>query len=330
MKKVSVIIPTYNSEKTISETLISVRNQTYTNIECIIVDDNSSDKTLKSINDIIGNDPRFKIIHNLKNKGGAKARNQGLRKAKGEFIMFLDSDDLIKNDCIEKRVSFFNNNLDYIVFPNFERFKNKIGDIKNNSILNSKHQKCPLQEFLVHKLPLPWNISSVLWSKDAIDKLGGFNENYRRMQDVELHTRALIVRLKYKLIWNSPDFFYRETVDDERIKEKRNFFYNASIVYIKEILTFTTKYNPNLVLYVKKELRKFLIEILTTTLISKQFSKKQTQEILWVGFKYKLISYRKHKILQSFLTNRITYSIFQMPIIRNIIFHSSKLIINRS
>ena len=104
MKKVSVIIPVYNSEKYIKECIDSVLNQTYKNLEVIIVNDNSTDSSMSVIKSY--KDKRIKIINSKKNCGVSLSRNKGVNAATGDFICFLDSDDYWVIDKIEKQVKF--------------------------------------------------------------------------------------------------------------------------------------------------------------------------------------------------------------------------------
>lgn len=100
MELVSVIVPCYNSENTILETLLSIREQSITNFECIIIDDFSTDGTRKIINSFISNDKRFKLILLEDNHGVSYARNIGLKKAKGRYLSFLDADDMWQKDFL--------------------------------------------------------------------------------------------------------------------------------------------------------------------------------------------------------------------------------------
>lgn len=104
---VSVIIPAYNSEKYISEAVESVINQTYKNIELIIVNDGSTDKTLDIVNEFSKKDSRVVIV-NKENGGVSSARNLGFEIAKGDYIALLDSDDVCSEDRIEKQVHEMN------------------------------------------------------------------------------------------------------------------------------------------------------------------------------------------------------------------------------
>lgn len=103
---VSIITPSFNSEKFIAETIASVQNQTHQNWEMIIVDDCSSDKTVEIIEKNIKSEPRIRLIILNQNSGAGIARNTALKEAKGRFIAFLDADDLWKPEKLEKQVKF--------------------------------------------------------------------------------------------------------------------------------------------------------------------------------------------------------------------------------
>ena len=98
-KKVSVIVPIYNVEKYIGKCVDSIRNQDYPNIEIILVDDGSPDKSPQIIDEMASNDDRIKVI-NEKNGGVSSARNRGIAAATGEYIMFVDGDDWVDDDYV--------------------------------------------------------------------------------------------------------------------------------------------------------------------------------------------------------------------------------------
>lgn len=119
--KISAIIITYNSEKLISKALSSVQNQRMTDIEILIIDDNSLDNSFKIIEKYRYNDKRIKIIRNKKNKGALYSRSIGVFNSKSKYVIHLDSDDLFINDnlfnlCYEE---VKNNNLDILEFSGF-------------------------------------------------------------------------------------------------------------------------------------------------------------------------------------------------------------------
>lgn len=105
---VSIIMPSYNTEKYIRDSIDSVIAQTYTNWELIIIDDCSPDNS----NEIIESykDPRIRLLKNERNSGAAVSRNYGLREAKGKYIAFIDSDDTWVKDKLEKQIKFIEDN----------------------------------------------------------------------------------------------------------------------------------------------------------------------------------------------------------------------------
>ena len=115
---VSIIMPSYNTAKFISETIDSVLTQTYTNWELIIVDDCSTDNTDEVVKSFLSDD-RIKYIKNEKNSGAAFSRNRALREAKGKWIAFLDSDDLWLPEKLEKQISFMKKNDYHFSYTNY-------------------------------------------------------------------------------------------------------------------------------------------------------------------------------------------------------------------
>jgi len=101
-KLITVIIPCYNIEKYVEKCIESIERQTYKNIEIIAVDDGSKDKTVEILNSLQKKYSNIKVFKNNKNKGAAYARNFAIKKAKGEYIGFVDSDDYITEDYYEK------------------------------------------------------------------------------------------------------------------------------------------------------------------------------------------------------------------------------------
>lgn len=110
MDLVSIITPTYNSEKYIKETINSVLSQTYQNWEMIIVDDCSTDNTVRIIEEEMEKNSRIRFIQLQENQGAAVARNTAINYANGRYIAFLDSDDLWEMNKLEVQVSFMNMN----------------------------------------------------------------------------------------------------------------------------------------------------------------------------------------------------------------------------
>ena len=104
--KVSIIMPSFNSEKYVLDAIISVQNQTYKNWEMIIVDDCSNDNTINIISEVIANDNRIKLYRQERNLGAGAARTRALGLINGRFIAYLDADDIWYPDKLSKQISF--------------------------------------------------------------------------------------------------------------------------------------------------------------------------------------------------------------------------------
>lgn len=113
-EKVSIIVPVYKSEAYLSRCLDSILNQTYTNIEVILVDDGSPDQSGMICDEYAKKDSRIKVIHQ-ENKGVSSARNAGLKIAGGEYIGFVDSDDFIAPEMYERMVENMNKDRDLVI-----------------------------------------------------------------------------------------------------------------------------------------------------------------------------------------------------------------------
>lgn len=120
---VSVIMPCYNAEKNIKDSIQSVLEQEYQNVELIIIDDNSTDTTTEILKGIT--DPRVTIILSDKNNGAGYSRNKGIEKANGRFIAFLDSDDLWLKNKLKEQVSFMLDNNYHFTFSYYQHLSNQ-------------------------------------------------------------------------------------------------------------------------------------------------------------------------------------------------------------
>ena len=231
---ISIIIPSFNKAQYISETLDSLLHQTYTNWEAVVVDDGSTDNSIKIIEAYCKKDNRIKLFQRQRlPKGGSTCRNIGVENSQGEYNVFLDADDVLVSKSLENRVNQFKrfSDNDFLVFSGGTFYKT-VGDSDSKWIPPSGIH---LQQFLSHTLP--WNISLPIWRKSFLQDLGGFDEAYPRLQDVELHTRALMAEnVKYKVIAGEPDFYYR--IDEER-KLKSPFSFVET--FIKAVKLYTIK-----------------------------------------------------------------------------------------
>ncbi len=227
---VSIIIPSFNSEHYLPETIESVVNQKYSNWECILVDDGSTDETTNIVKNYAKKDSRFKIYSRpqQKLKGSSSCRNYGIEKADGDYIIFLDSDDLLAPFCLEERINTFKtyNKCDFLVFR-MERFINTpIEHLKKQlEKLNSERR---ISSFL--QLNSIWQITSPIYRKEYLIQIRGFNEKLQNYEDLEISVKAIFNSSNY-MLFNNIDSFYR---NDESYSIK----YNSKQVVYKSIEAF--------------------------------------------------------------------------------------------
>lgn len=180
---ISIITACYNSEKFIGETIRSVLSQTYTNWELIIVDDCSSDNSVTIIETFSHTNSSIKLIKNTSNKGVAVARNTATKAAKGQYIAFLDSDDVWKPHKLQTQINFMVENNYNVCYSSYELIDEK-GNILNKTI-NA------LPELSLKKL-LKSNYVGNLTGMYNTSKLGKiYVKNLRKRQDWLLWIEAL-------------------------------------------------------------------------------------------------------------------------------------------
>ena len=117
---VSIVLPVYNCEKFLEETIKTIQSQTYTNWEALFVNDCSKDKSAEIIKEASTKDSRIKLINLKENSGAAIARNTGMEEAKGRYIAFLDSDDLWDKEKLEKQLKFIKEGNYAFTFTSYE------------------------------------------------------------------------------------------------------------------------------------------------------------------------------------------------------------------
>lgn len=234
---VSIIIPTYNRAQLIVETLQSVLDQTYQNWECIVVDDLSTDDTDEALNDWTTKDKRFKYYKRHREpKGAPTCRNIGLDKAQGEYVIFLDSDDLLEAFCLKERIDCYMRRFDcdFLVFQSYFELNGELLDFyvtrkKDNYLIS----------FLSYDLP--WWTTSVIWKVETLRKLNGFDEKFPRLQDPELCSRALMLPgIKFEVFEDFvPDSRYRLINKKPKLLPALGGFYQ----YAKNIFPQAINYN---------------------------------------------------------------------------------------
>lgn len=196
---ISIVIATYNRAELIGETIESVQSQTYSNWECIIVDDGSLDNTKEVVKNYERADSRIKYINRPpeKPKGPNGSRNYGIENAKGVFIMSLDSDDLLLPQYLELKVAVL------VANPLIDGVLSKTIMVSEDKKLIKKEMRTYLTDNLLIDfitLKISWYMHDILWRKSFLENKTLFNENLFKMLDRDFHIRRLAEYPKLVLV----------------------------------------------------------------------------------------------------------------------------------
>lgn len=325
---VSIVIPAYNCEKNIKQTVKSVINQTYKNIEILIINDGSKDNTLKCIEELSSNYKQIKYYNNS-NHGVAYSRNYGIKNATGKYLMFLDSDDGLNEDTILQSVQTMNNKkvqlvifgmkfIDYKTNKTIyrgisedrlmdkEELKSEYTYIFNNNLLSSCCNKLYITELVKdicfkEELQIYEDYCFVLDYLNKIDKFYILKEyyynyyNYDSVGEITLSKRYrenMYGQIK-NLIGYLNDFYLKLKIDDERFINNQ-FIYLLSIIYSNEVQNLVDK--KRIIQNIKKYNNDFFI----TDIIKKH---KKCLNIKSKMFRF-LIKNKLNRIIYIILNNK--------------------------
>lgn len=239
---VSIIVVTYNSSTYILETLESIKNQTYSNLELIITDDCSTDTTILAINIWLESNKTIKkvtkVITSSINTGAPENCNRGFKFASGKWVKTISGDDTLEINCIEKFVNFVNNNHCEIVFSKVNLLKGdrKIKNISNTSFfnLNSKDQ---LKKILSNESYL--FAPAFFIKKDLISRLNGFDTKYKIIEDLPFWIKLGLNNINFFLI---DHYLVNYRINESNISRSNSSrfidikFYNEYKIIFKELI----------------------------------------------------------------------------------------------
>lgn len=252
---VSVIMPTHNRCDLVKETIDSLLNQTYKTIELIIIDDHSTDNTKECIERYV---EEYDFIHYYMSEGwgACAARNLGILKSQGEYIQFMDDDDIVHEDFIKQRIealqkdgqvgfatcnmSYFQKNLENIV--KYFRIDNIEHDIYNHLLRSA--------------LPAPL----FLFRRSTIEAIGFWDENCLRFQDIRYYHRLFLKSING--VWLS-DYLYYVRIHEQTISRRNDKKTIVSILKVYEKINIEWSQEDKLTLRLSRIL--FLLSILTLT-----------------------------------------------------------------
>ena len=222
---VSIIVPFYNSSRTIKATLNSIINQSFKDFECIIINDDSNDNSLEIVENFIANDARFKVYYQKK-KGVVSARNLGIKKSTGRFITFLDADDLWHKNFLKESI-IFRNKFNYpipITHTSYIRFSQRK---ENINLFEINPPKKINYKNILRKNFLP--LLTVMIDREVIQKIE-FKE--LRPEDYKLWIDLIYIKRNESSLIDKKLAFYRIS-DYQRSKNKLKSLFRIHNFFLK-------------------------------------------------------------------------------------------------
>lgn len=208
---ISIVVPCYNQAQFLTETLESVYNQTYTNWECLIINDGSLDNTEDIALEWCARDKRFKYFKK-ENGGLSSARNFGIQKSYGHWIQFLDSDDLLEENKLMCQVDYLIINQSDIFISGYRYFYNEEGreklrilgrnDFIPEVVIQNNDNVDIIELFSIKN---PFVISAPLYRREVFSIVGNFDENFKSLEDWDFHFRCAKANLKFHHIGYYPN-----------------------------------------------------------------------------------------------------------------------------
>lgn len=229
--KVSVIIPTYNRSDFLARAVDSVLKQTYANIEIVVVDDNPLDSIERklSLEKMMKYDNNVRVLYikNEKNLGGALSRNEGILKSTGNYITFLDDDDIYLPEKVECQLGYMlQNNLDMsFTDVRMHNTKDRLIDYREHSYLKSFENQELLKQHILHHLT---PTATYMYKRDKILGIGGFDD-VKMGQEFMLMLKTIESGLKIGYISSAHVIQYVH--DGERISVGQNKLYGEKQLY---------------------------------------------------------------------------------------------------
>jgi glycosyltransferase involved in cell wall biosynthesis len=243
--KVSIIVPCYNQAQYLEDALQSILGQTCANWECIIVNDGSPDETERIAQKWVEKDPRFVYLYK-ENGGLSSARNFGLIVAKGDYIQFLDCDDLIEVKKLEAQINHLEKNPDLNIsvsgYRYFDCDRNNIRILGRNNFIHevvfNRYDKDVKEVFNIQN---PMVISAPLFRKKDIDMIGYFNEKLSGLEDWDFNFRCALHNFSFEHIGYSENTKTLIRLHNKSMMSDSKKI-NEQVLIFKEYITKTSLY----------------------------------------------------------------------------------------
>jgi len=208
---ISIITPTFNRSNLIPETLDSILSQTYSNWECILIDDGSTDSALQILNEYASKDNRFKCFSrpDYIKKGASGCHNYGVEKSQGEFIQFFDSDDVMHPQHLELKMQHIGDN--DLVVSKVQMFSGEFTEkeFNNDTTPNLIFPEDIFMLFVLEEFPMC--MVAPMWKRESLLPYLPTNVDVTMLEDRELHTRILYDKPSFSII-NRSLIFYRQNM----------------------------------------------------------------------------------------------------------------------
>jgi len=266
---VSVVMPVYNNEKYVEESILSIINQDYSNMEIIIIDDHSTDNSWNIIKEYAIKDKRIIPIRNEKNMKIPKTRNKAYKICKGKYIVIQDGDDVSLPTRISKQVQFMENNPEYAVIGSDMLVIDESSNIIGKRSYESNYKKIKRIITRINPIPQP----TVIIRKDVLNEIGYYNEEYVRCSDYDLWIR---IARKYKIsILNDYLVKYRRSNDHGLIKNYDQSLNYTLIIQKKYLYEKDFKNINNIIIWYIKNIIKLLPKKIIIFIIDKAYYKRE-------------------------------------------------------
>jgi glycosyltransferase involved in cell wall biosynthesis len=231
---ITIVIANHNKAAFLESTIHSAIEQEHVG-QVVVVDDASSDGSIDIIRAMAARYSLLEPVFLAENRGQSFSENVGLRRAGGNFVLFLDSDDLLDPGCCGRRVRMIES------FPNFDAWVFPMHTFDTDPARpTGQWVPCPgdhLFRFLSHRLD--WQLMQAVWRRDLLLRCGGFDERFKRMTDIVFHTRALLAGARVKCFPHAePDARYRTaasriTLSGKQLAER---YVSSAVLYYDTFL----------------------------------------------------------------------------------------------
>lgn len=248
---VTVIVPMYNSESTISMSLQSLVNQTYHSLEIIVVNDASTDKSKEQVEKFVEKHNNVRLINLKENSGCYVARNTGIKAAKGNYIGFHDADDVSLPMRIEKQVKILMENNVLLCGCNFSRLQEEFN-------LDNVLEQIKIQQKNYNECKARFGLVTILFKKSVFDLYGLYRDDYRHSMDAEF-----IERIYFKLYGKLSKTHIHTLLCTNNVENKEFYYKLDELLYVSTPMTHTnisSTYGKNVKENVRKKVIRDILE----------------------------------------------------------------------